>query len=175
MFLMVVSSSSSGLVQCLIAVTHASVATAKRSLGQLDRDPIRHRPGPVERLVTKTLRRINAARASLKHAVLRLPNCFSPSLSSQGISTAFNPEPPMKHQDSGCDLVARPDDSPGIHRMKQHLRVGRASSHIHASNQTLGAPRDEFEPVLPGSPKTETVLVELIRRRIQHTVEFEHS
>ena len=59
--------------------------------------------------------------------------------------------------------------------MQQHLRVGRAGSRVHLSHETLGAPRDMFQPVLPGGLQPEAMPVQLLRGRVQHPVEFEYG
>lgn len=46
---------------------------------------------------------------------------------------------------------------------------------VHRGHQTLGAPRDEIQPVLPRNPKTEAMPVQLLQSCGQHPVEFEHG
>jgi len=41
--------------------------------------------------------------------------------------------------------------------------------------QTLGTAGYEIQPVLPRSPKPEAMPVQLIRSRVQHSVEFKHG
>jgi hypothetical protein len=45
---------------------------------------------------------------------------------------------------------------------------------VHLRQQAGGAPGDEFEAVLPRDSEPEAVPVELFRRGVEHSVEFEH-
>ena len=154
------------------SVVQFSSASPQRSLSELDSHLVRDQSGSVEHLVSQPLGCFDAFCPGFQDVVLCVCDSHQPAAHFQGLATFLDAEPPAEVDDGGCDMAARMHNGTGKIRMQQHLAICHTGSRIHPQDESFGVLRNELKPLLPGGFQSKAVLIEVIRRDVENTVQF---